>query len=88
MSENVVGEALAIAGFVAGILLGVFLLGIISRRADQTTAIIAMFCGALWLFLIHALTPLAWIWYTAVGAAMVLIVGLVESATLPISADD
>ena len=45
LKDNVVNNALAIAGLVSGILLGLFLLGVLTRRVGQTAAMIGVLAG-------------------------------------------
>ena len=45
LEDNVVNNALAIAGLVSGILLGLFLLGILTRRVGQTAALVGVLAG-------------------------------------------
>ena len=45
LEDNVVNNALAIASFVSGILLGLFLLGILTRRVGQSAALIGVLAG-------------------------------------------
>ncbi len=47
LQDNVVNNALAIASFVTGILLGVFLLGILTERVSQAAALIGLWAGLL-----------------------------------------
>ena len=78
LEDNVVNNALAIASFVSGILLGLFLLGILTRRVGQirgagrgarrARAVFAKFG-----------TPLAWPWFALVGSSTVFAVGLAAS---------
>lgn len=79
-SESVVSEVLAVAGFSAGLLLGLFLLGQLVPRADSRSALIGFSAGLLALLAARFLGPsldfrLAWPWYAALGAGMVLLVG-------------
>ena len=47
LEDNVVNNALAIASFVSGILLGLFLLGILTRRVGQSAALVGVVAGLL-----------------------------------------
>ncbi len=79
VSQSVVDEALTIAGFTVGILLGIFLLGLISRTANERAAMTAMILSSLALLAIRLATPLAGIWYAALGTALTLAVGLLAA---------
>ncbi len=87
---RVVEVGLSIASVAYGALLGVFLLGVLTRRASETGAMIGMLCGfatnlAAWLLplpasLSHAPgAKLAWTWYVLLGSAVTFIVGYLAS---------
>jgi SSS family transporter len=91
---HVVELGLSIASVAYGSLLGVFMLGVLTRRANEQGAIIGMLTGLvfnllLWLqphalhFLLlgHAvlLPKVAWTWYVVLGAACTFAVGLLAS---------
>ncbi len=85
----VVELGLSIASYTYGGLLGVFLLGVLSRKIRQTDALFGFFSGlTALLFLVKGpiqnLLPgqglnLAWPLYTVVGAAIVILVGNLSS---------
>lgn len=58
VSRSVIGDALAVAGFSAGLLLGVFLLGITQRRVSQNAALTGLAVGLLVLCIVRFLPPL------------------------------
>jgi SSS family solute:Na+ symporter len=74
-----VNNALAIASFVTGILLGLFLLGILTRRVGQSAALVGMLAGVSVVSFAKFATPLAWPWYALVGSSTVYCVGLAAS---------
>ncbi len=87
---HVVVIGLSIASVAYGSLLGVFLLGTLTRFATQTGAITGMIFGFLlnlWLwqgvFPMHlgpiTIPPIAWTWYVLVGAAATFLVGALVS---------
>ena len=90
---NVVEIGLSIASVAYGCLLGVFLLGMLTRYATEAGAIVGMTCGfignlVLWrapgrtiLGAIHV-PDVAWTWYVLVGTAVTFIVGLAASVVL------
>jgi SSS family transporter len=90
---NVVEIGLSIASVAYGCLLGVFLLGMLTRYATEIGAIVGMVAGfivnlLLWrvpgkmiLGAIHV-PNVAWTWYVLVGTAVTFIVGLAASAVL------
>jgi len=77
---RVVEVGLQIASVAYGALLGAFLLGVLTRRAIQTGAMIGMLCGLgielyLWLG-----THVPWTWWVMIGTAVTFAVGWVVSA--------
>lgn len=97
-STHVVEVGLSIASVAYGGLLGVFLLGTITRRANEAGAIVGMIVGmALNIFLwrqrgpiainavwFHAILPkVAWTWYVVIGTIATFSVGYVFSLALP-----
>jgi SSS family transporter len=75
LSQSVVSDALAIAGFTAGILLGVFLLGVCSKRANQIGALAGVLAAIILLMYVKFATDIAWPWYAIVGALATIGVG-------------
>jgi solute:Na+ symporter, SSS family len=83
LQDNVVNNALAIAGLVSGILLGLFLLGILTRRVGQTAALVGVLAGASAVIYAKFGTALAWPWFALVGSSTVFAIGLVASLVVP-----
>jgi solute:Na+ symporter, SSS family len=79
LEDNVVNNALAIAGLVSGILLGLFLLGILTRRVGQKAAMIGVLAGVAAVIYAKFGTRLAFPWFALVGASTVFAVGLAAS---------
>ncbi|TWU17777.1 Sodium/glucose cotransporter [Novipirellula galeiformis] len=79
VSRSVVGDALAIAGFTAGILLGVFGLGMFTRSAHQRGALVGMVCGIAVLTGIKFGTTIAWPWYAIIGSLTTFVCGYLAS---------
>ncbi|MFN9719441.1 MAG: sodium:solute symporter [Planctomycetota bacterium] len=79
LSKAVVDNALTIAGFSAGILLGIFLLGVISRRAGQQAALIGASAGLVVLLIVQFGLPkkweVAWPWLALIGSSTTFVVG-------------
>jgi Na+/proline symporter len=78
-ASHVVNNVLAIAGFATGILLGVFLLGVLTQRVGQAAALIGMLVGITTVTTVKFQTELAWPWYAAVGASATFVTGLTVS---------
>jgi len=76
---RVVEVGLQIASIAYGALLGAFLLGVLTKRADQPGAIIGMLCGFsvelyLWLG-----THIPWTWWVMIGTIVTFTVGWLAS---------
>ncbi len=82
LSESVVSEVLAIAGFTTGIVLGVFFLGLFTR-VGRRSAILAMVLGLAVMTWVHFATPLAWPWYALVGSLGTLGIGVAGERVWP-----
>ena len=72
---RVVEVGLQIASVAYGGLLGVFLLGVLTRRANQTGAMVGMLCGLAADFYLWLFTPIAWTWYVTIGATLTFVIG-------------
>jgi solute:Na+ symporter, SSS family len=83
MDKAVVDYALAVAGFVTGILLGLFFLGLLSRDAGQGAAFLGMIAGLAAVSYAAFGTRLAYPWYALVGSTTVVAVGTAASFLLP-----
>jgi SSS family transporter len=79
---RVVEVGLQIASVAYGALLGVFLLGVLTRRANQRGAVVGMACGLgmeiyLWLG-----THLPWTWWVMIGTGVTFAVGWIVSLVI------
>ena len=83
LEDNVVNNALAIASFVSGILLGLFLLGVLTRRVGQPAALVGVLAGVSAVTFAKFGTSLAWPWFALVGSSTVFAVGLAASFVVP-----
>lgn len=79
LKNNVVENALAIASFVTGIVLGLFLLGVLTRSVGQRAALTGLVVGLTAVTAVKFLTNVAWPWYALVGSSTVMAVGLLAS---------
>ncbi len=85
LEDNVVNNALRVAGLVSGVLLGLFLLGILTRRVGQASAMAGVVAGAAAVLYAWSCTRLAFPWYALVGSSTVFLVGLAASYVVPAS---
>lgn len=83
ISRSVVGDALAIAGFTSGILLGIFALGILTKRTNQRGALAGVVAGIAVLTTVKFETSIAWTWYAIIGVVTTFTVGYVTSLVFP-----
>jgi len=96
LEQSVVRNALSIAGFSAGLLLGIFLLGVFSKSAGQTAAMVGALCGLVVLVLVKFVLPggiqlagfrvqlnLAWPWLALVGSVTICVCGSVAARIWP-----
>ena len=82
LSKTVVDSVLAIAGFTTGIVLGVFLLGVLTKRVGQVSALLGMLGGLAAMCCIAFLTDIAWPWYTLIGSVTTFGLGMLSHALL------
>ena len=76
---RVVEVGLTIASVAYGALLGVFLLGVLTKRANQTGAMIGMFFGFCVELYLWLGTKVPWTWYVAIGTAVTFGIGYAVS---------
>ena len=72
--------ALTIASVPYGSMLGIFLLGVLTKRANSRGALTGALVALASMVIVVAYTPLAWTWYVAVGTVVTFAVGWVASA--------
>jgi solute:Na+ symporter, SSS family len=75
--KSVLEAALGIASIVYGSLLGVFLLGLLTRRTGEGAAMIGMVAGLLAMIYVRFGTPIAWTWHVMIGTAVTFAVGAI-----------
>lgn len=86
-SQSVVEIALQIASVTYGGLLGTFLLGVLFKRPTQRDAMIGFTAGLLILLYVFFFSSIAWTWYTLIGAATTVCVGVLSEKILPRSGE-
>ena len=76
---GVLQAGLSIASIIYGSLLGVFLLGLLTRRVGEVAAMIAMATGFVLMLYIRFFTPIAWTWYVLIGSSATFAAGIAAS---------
>ena len=71
--------ALTIASVPYGSMLGIFLLGVLTKRANGRGALTGALVALAVMFFVVAYSPLAWTWYVAVGTVVTFTVGWMVS---------
>jgi SSS family transporter len=79
---SVLEAGLTIASILYGSLLGVFLLGLLTKRVQQTSAMIAMVAGLFLMIYVRFETSIAFTWYVVIGTAATFSTGYVMSLFL------
>jgi SSS family transporter len=79
---RVVEVGLQIASVAYGALLGVFLLGVLTRRANQNGAIVGMICGFAMELYLWGWSRVAFTWWVAIGTCVTFAVGYAASVLL------
>ena len=77
--SRVVEVGLQIASVAYGALLGAFLLGILTRRANQPGAIAGMLCGFATELYLWLRTPVPFTWWVMIGTVVTFTVGYLIS---------
>ena len=83
LDASVVAAVLGIAGFTIGIVLGLFFLGIFTRRVGQRAALAGLVAGLAGMSWIYFATPLAWTWFALAGSTMTFAAGWAASWLWP-----
>jgi SSS family solute:Na+ symporter len=85
---SVLEAGLTIASILYGSLLGVFLLGLLTRRVQEKSAMVAMAAGLLLMIAIKQWTHIAFTWYVLIGTAATFLTGCVVSLVLGESSNE
>ena len=77
--QSVLQAGLSIASVVYGALLGVFLLGVLTKRVGESAATAGMIASLLTMLYVKFGTSIAWTWYVVIGSGVTISVGLLAS---------
>jgi Na+/proline symporter len=80
---SVLEAGLSIASIIYGALLGVFLLGLLTRRVGERSAMLGMLAGLAAMFYVKFGTSIAWTWYVMIGASVTISTGVLCSLLWP-----
>jgi SSS family transporter len=76
---SVLVAGLTIASIPLGALLGVFLLGVLTKRPGQRAAVAGVVAGLAAISYVRLATPIAWTWYVLIGTTVTFTVGCLAS---------
>lgn len=85
---SVLQAGLSIASILYGSLLGVFLLGLLTRRVGEIAAMAGMTAGLLMMLYVKFQTQIAWTWYVLIGAMVTFSIGFAASYLVRETAHD
>ena len=74
---------LTIASLVYGTMLGAFLLGVLTKKANSIGVVVGMLSSITCMLFIKLYTDLAWTWYVITGTIVCFVVGYVVSSIFP-----
>jgi len=84
LQKSALELALSVASVPYGSMLGIFLLGVLTRRANSRGAFVGALCALAALGYVMQYTQIAWTWYVAIGSIVTFTIGLIVSlATSP-----
>jgi Na+/proline symporter len=76
---SVLEAGLSIASILYGALLGVFLLGLLTRRVGERAAMLGMVAGLSVMIYVRGYTSIAWTWYVLIGTSVTFATGRVAA---------
>ncbi len=80
--QSVLESGLSIASIVYGCLLGVFLLGVLTKHVGERAAMVGMLAGLITNLYVKFGTSIAWTWYVLIGSAVTVLTALFISIFL------
>jgi transporter, SSS family len=85
---SVLEAGLSIASILYGGLLGIFLLGLLTRRVGETAGMAGMTASFLGMLYVRQYTSIAWTWYVLIGTSIAVGIGYLTSLVLPAARRD
>jgi SSS family solute:Na+ symporter len=82
MERSVLDAGLAVLSLASGSVLGAFIIGTLMPRVSSTAMLSGMIAGLGTMFAVWLWTPIAWTWYSFIGAGMTVAVAWVLSFVL------
>ncbi len=79
---SVLEAGLTIASILYGSLLGVFLLGLLTKSVQENAAMVAMIAGLAVMICVKLWTPIAFTWYVLIGTTVTFATGYAVSLFL------
>jgi len=76
---SVLESGLSIASVTLGLLLGVFLLGVLTKRVGERAAIAGVIAGLAAILYVRFATPIAWTWWVLIGSGVTFAAGYAAS---------
>jgi SSS family transporter len=80
---SVLESGLSIASVTLGLLLGVFLLGVLTRRVREWAAVAGVLAGLAAVLYVRFITPIAWTWWVLIGSTVTFSTGYAASFLQP-----
>jgi Na+/proline symporter len=78
-SRSVLEAGLTIASIPSGVLLGIFLLGVLTSKPREGAAIAGAIAGLAAILYVWLATPIAFTWYVAIGTTVTFVAGVAAS---------
>ncbi|MFC3196810.1 sodium/solute symporter [Parapedobacter deserti] len=79
---NILEASMTVINFFGGALVGLFLLGMLSRRAGPTGALIGFTTGFLTVVAVASFTDVSYMWYSAIGGVVTIASGALVGVVL------
>jgi SSS family solute:Na+ symporter len=79
MSRSIVDAVLSIASFTSGPVLGLFLLGTLTKRVGQRGAVAGVVTGIAFMLFVWLRLNISWQWYVLLGSSVTFVVGSIGS---------